>query len=154
MEINVTGTVFVEVGPQTLALLTGGVKNVPVADKSVKELREDAKANLDQLKEREAEVSKKETKPATEKPKAESKPKVDAFADMDDDAKLEAIKTEVTRQTKNKKGADVKFMLAQFDAGRASELAPENYDAFYDAIVRYGKGEKVEEIFPGDEDLN
>lgn len=89
-------------------------------------------------------------KAAVEKPQApKGKP---SFEELDDDAKLEAIKAEVTKQTKNKKGADIKFMLAQFDANRASELAPEHYNDFYAAILRYGKGEAVTDIFP--EDLN
>lgn len=84
-----------------------------------------------------------------EAPRAVAKP---SFEELDDAAKLEAIKAEVTKQTKNKKGADIKFMLAQFDANRASELAPEHYNDFYAAILRYGKGEAVTDIFP--EDLN
>ena len=92
-------------------------------------------------------------KPAAEKTAATPKPKQEtSFEKMNDDAKLEAIKAEVTKQTKNKKGADIKFMLAQFDANRASELAPEHYNDFYAAILRYGKGEAVTDIFP--EDLN
>ena len=92
-------------------------------------------------------------KPVVEKPAATPKPKQEnSFEKMNDDAKLEAIKAEVTKQTKNKKGADIKFMLAQFDANRASELAPEHYNDFYAAILRYGKGEAVTDIFP--EDLN
>jgi hypothetical protein len=90
-------------------------------------------------------------KPASAKP-IEEKPSVgSSFADMDNDAKLEAIKTEVTKQTKNRKGADVKWMLAQFDAASVSKtqpLDPKDYDAFYDAITRYGKGEALTDIFP------
>lgn len=88
-------------------------------------------------------------KAVVEKPAPKGKP---SFEELDDAAKLEAIKAEVTKQTKNKKGADIKFMLAQFDANRASELAPEHYNDFYAAILRYGKGEAVTDIFP--EDLN
>ncbi|EYA03611.1 hypothetical protein M126_3500 [Bacteroides fragilis str. S6L3] len=67
---------------------------------------------------------------------------------MDDDAKLEAIKAEVTKHTKKGKSADIKFLLANFDAGRASELSTEQYDAFFDAITRYGAGEAATDIFP------
>lgn len=88
-------------------------------------------------------------KAVVEKAAPKGKP---SFEELDDAAKLEAIKAEVTKQTKNKKGADIKFMLAQFDANRASELAPEHYNDFYAAILRYGKGEAVTDIFP--EDLN
>lgn len=88
-------------------------------------------------------------KAVVEKPAPKGKA---SFEELDDAAKLEAIKAEVTKQTKNKKGADIKFMLAQFDANRASELAPEHYNDFYAAILRYGKGEAVTDIFP--EDLN
>jgi hypothetical protein len=88
-------------------------------------------------------------KAVVEKPAPKGK---SSFEELNDAAKLEAIKAEVTKQTKNKKGADIKFMLAQFDANRASELAPEHYNDFYAAILRYGKGEAVTDIFP--EDLN
>lgn len=102
----------------------------------------------------------KEEKPKTpkvEKPKSEPKPQKEApaFADLDDDAKLEAIKAEVTKQTKNKKGADIKWMLAQFNASSVSKiepLEPEDYDAFFDAITRYGKGDALTDIFPSELD--
>lgn len=144
MEINVTGTVFVEVGPQTMALLTGGT----LAKAQPKE----------EVAEKPAEEKKTRTrgssKPVEDKA-TETKKDAPAFADLDDDAKLEAIKAEVTKQTKNKKGADVKWMLAQFNAAsvsKAEPLEPEDYDAFYDAITRYGKGEALTDIFP-EEDL-
>lgn len=90
-------------------------------------------------------------KPASAKPIEEKPSAGSSFADMDNDAKLEAIKTEVTKQTKNRKGADVKWMLAQFNAASVSKtqpLDPKDYDAFYDAITRYGKGEALTDIFP------
>lgn len=144
MELKVTGTVFVEVGPQTMALLTGGTlaKAQPkeeVAEKPAEEKKTRTRG------------SKPVEDKATETKKGTTAP---AFADMDDDAKLEAIKAEVTKQTKNKKGADVKWMLAQFNAAsvsKAEPLEPEDYDAFYDAIIRYGKGEALTDIFPGDD---
>lgn len=155
-EVKVT----VDLGEKTLALLTGGI----------------AIANSAKVKEPKVEAPKEEPAPKPEAPKAdtakteaekptrtrrakeqiaaEEEKTANGFADMDDDAKLEAIKTEVTKHTKKGKSADIKFLLSNFDAGRASELAPEDYDAFFDAITRYGKGESVEKIFPGDEDLN
>lgn len=88
----------------------------------------------------------KTSRPAASKPAAAAeKP---AFSDLDDDAKLEAIKAEVTKHTKKGKSADIKFLLANFDAGRASELSTEQYDAFFDAITRYGAGEAATDIFP------
>lgn len=85
---------------------------------------------------------------------AEEAQTANGWGDMDDDAKLEAIKAEVTKHAKKGKSADIKFLLSNFDAGRASELDPKDYDAFFDTITRYGKGESVEKIFPGDEELN
>lgn len=125
---------IVELGPQTAALLatlTGGTakeskqpvesKPVPKAEKPV--LEEKPKA-----------------------PKAPAKPAAEDFDALDDDAKLEAIKTEVTKHTKKGKSADIKALLTHFDAGRASELAVEQYGEFYQAIKRYGAGETVEAI--------
>lgn len=100
------------------------------------------------------EEPKKSTRRTKEQIAAEKAATVNGWDDMDDDAKLEAIKSEVTKHTKKGKSADIKFLLANFDAGRASELATEDYDAFFAAITRYGNGETVETIFPGDEDLN
>jgi len=95
-----------------------------------------------------APVAKTEAPAKVETPKAEKA----NFADLDDDAKLEAIKTEVIKHTKKGKSADIKALLTHFDAGRASELAPEVYGDFYNAIQRYGKGETVEAITGGDLD--
>lgn len=132
VQVNVT----VELGPKTLALLTG-VGVAPAAPaKSVTE--EAPKAEPEKPK---AEAPKVPKTPA--KPKKEEAP---AFEDLDEDAQLEAIKAEVTKHTKKGKSADIKALLAAYDAGRASELAPEQYADFFNAVVRYGKGESVEEI--------
>lgn len=87
----------------------------------------------------------KTQRPAAPKPTAPEKP---TFSELDDDAKLEAIKAEVTKHTKKGKSADIKFLLANYEAGRASELAPEQYDAFFESITRYGAGEAVTDLFP------
>lgn len=68
------------------------------------------------------------------------------LADMPDDEKLEAIRAEVTANTKKGKSADMRAMLNHFGAARASELDVDNYDAFYGAIKRYGDGETLEAI--------
>lgn len=152
MDVNVRVTV--DLGEKTVALLSGSmVVNSPVA-KSV---------NFEEGKAKEIEAAKVDTvKTEIEKPARTRRTKeqiaedeaqtANGWDDMDDDAKLEAIKTEVTKHTKKGKSADIKFLLANFDAGRASELATEDYDAFFDAITRYGKGENVDKIFPSNLD--
>ena len=152
-EVKVT----VDLGEKTLALLTGGfaIANSP----KVKEL---IAVEAAKPKAPNEETLPKEEAPKTEVPArtrrtkeqiaAEEAQTANGWGEMDDDAKLEAIKAEVTKYAKKGKSADIKFMLANLDANRASELAPENYDAFFDAITRYGNGESVEKIFPSDLD--
>ena len=60
----------------------------------------------------------------------------------------------MTKLTKNRKGADVKWILGQFDAASVSKtnpLSPESYDDFYAALTRYGNGEALTDIFPEEE---
>ncbi len=133
MEILVT----VELGPKTTALLANGFAAPQTATLVSNPVAEE------------------KAKAQTKAPKADAKPKAADFDDLDDDAKLEAIKTEVTKHTKKGKSADIKALLTHFDAGRASELAPEQYGDFYNAILRYGKGESVAAITGGgDDDLS
>lgn len=148
MDVNVKVTV--DLGEKTVALLTGGmVVNTPTTKVEPKE--ETAAPKPEAPK---ADVSKTEpekptrTRRTKEQIAAEEARTADGWDEMDDDAKLEAIKAEVTKHAKKGKSADIKFLLSNFDAGRASELAPEDYDAFFDAITRYGKGESVDKIFP------
>lgn len=133
MEVRVT----VELGPLTLALFTNGLAAAQVqAPAQTKEVKT-------------AEVKEVATQAEEEKPKrtrSASKPKTEDFESLDDDAKLEAIKAEVTKHTKKGKSADIKALLAGFDANRASELEADNYNAFFDAVKRYGAGESVEDI--------
>ena len=136
MEVNVTVTV--ELGPKTIALLTGGLE-MPASAKPVKEV-----AKSEPAKEEVAEKPKATRTRTTSKAKA--KEEAPDFGELDEDAQLEAIKAEVTRHTKKGKSADIKALLAHFDAGRASELAPEVYPGFFDAIKRYGAGESVDDI--------
>lgn len=148
-EVKVT----VDLGEKTLALLTGGIAIANNA--KVKEPIAVEAAKPEAPKEEPApkkEAPEKRTRRTKEQIAADEAQTANGWDDMDDDAKLEAIKTEVTKHTKKGKSADIKFLLSNFDAGRASELAPEDYDAFFDAITRYGKGESVETIFPGDLD--
>ena len=145
MEVNVK--VVVDLGEKTVALLTGGMAvNAPIQKVAPKVEAPKAEA----IK---AEPEKPtRTRRTKEQIAAEEAQTANGWDEMDDDAKLEAIKAEVTKHTKKGKSADIKFLLAQFEAGRASELAPEDYDAFFDAITRYGKGESVDKIFPSDLD--
>ena len=150
MDVNVKVTV--DLGEKTVALLTGGM----VGNNLTPKVEPKPAAPKEEVAEKPAEEKKTRTrssKPVEDKA-TETNKDAPAFADLDDDAKLEAIKAEVTKQTKNKKGADVKWMLAQFNAAsvsKAEPLEPEDYDAFYDAITRYGKGEALTDIFPSDD---
>ena len=163
MDVNVKVTV--DLGDKTMSLFNGFV----AANKAVAEAADTAGKVLkkyDGPKEEpapkpeapKADVSKTEpekptrTRRTKEQIAAEEAQTANGWDEMDDDAKLEAIKAEVTKHTKKGKSADIKFLLSNFDAGRASELAPEDYDAFFDAITRYGKGESVETLFPSDLD--
>lgn len=148
MDVNVKVTV--DLGEKTVALLTGGmVVNTPTpkVEPKAEALKEETAAPKPEAPKAEPE---KRTRRTKEQIAAEEAQTANGWDEMDDDAKLEAIKAEVTKHTKKGKSADIKFLLSNFDAGRASELAPEDYDAFFDAITRYGKGESVETIFPSD----
>ena len=154
MDVNVKVTV--DLGEKTVALLTGGmVANTPTpkVEPKAEAPKEETAAPKPEAPKAEPEKPTR-TRRTKEQIAAEEAQTANGWDEMDDDAKLEAIKAEVTKHTKKGKSADIKFLLSNFDAGRASELAPEDYDAFFDAITRYGKGESVEKIFPGDEDLN
>ena len=86
----------------------------------------------------------KKAKEVAPEPEVEEKPEAaPEFSDLDADAQLEAIKAEVTRHTKKGKSADVKAMLAYFDAGRASELAEDQYEDFYNMVKEYAAGKSV-----------
>lgn len=144
MEIKVT----VELGPKTFALLNGFNAQVVGAEKeniTVEKVEADEAAPTEKPKQTRTRTSKAKEE-AAETSKETATTKVEAFEDLDDDAKLEAIKAEVTKHTKKGKSADIKALLLGFDANRASELAPEDYDAFYDAVKRYGAGESVDDI--------
>lgn len=152
MDVNVKVTV--DLGEKTVALLTGGmVVNTPTpkVEPKAEALKEEPAPKPEAPK---ADTAEKPTRTRRTKEQiaAEEAQTANGWDEMDDDAKLEAIKAEVTKHTKKGKSADIKFLLSNFDAGRASELAPEDYDAFFDAITRYGKGESVETIFPSDLD--
>ena len=159
-------TVTFEAGESIKALLFGLMKSViPVEPMLEKELKptgpvkptESVKSEKPAVPEKTAAPAKTE-KPAmsakTEKPAASAKSAEPEFSELDDDAKLEKIKAEVTKLTKNRKGADVKWILGQFDAASVSKtnpLSPESYDDFYEALTRYGKGEALTDIFPEEE---
>lgn len=148
--MEVTVNVNIELGQQTMAFLTRGFMATSaklVSTEKVEEVKTESLAKPEvPAKPAAPAATTKTPRPAASKPAAAAeKP---AFSDLDDDAKLEAIKAEVTKHTKKGKSADIKFLLANFDAGRASELSTEQYDAFFDAITRYGAGEAATDIFP------
>lgn len=148
--MEVTVNVNIELGQQTMAFLTRGFMATSaklVSTEKVEEVKPESPAKPEvPAKPAAPAATTKTQRPAASKPAAAAeKP---AFSDLDDDAKLEAIKAEVTKHTKKGKSADIKFLLANFDAGRASELSTEQYDAFFDAITRYGAGEAATDIFP------
>lgn len=83
------------------------------------------------------------------------KPEDDAastdFASLSDEDKIDVLRTKVASHTKKGKSADIRFMLAQFDASTVSQnnpLKPEDYNAFNEALDRYSAGESVTDIFP------
>jgi hypothetical protein len=149
-EVKVT----VDLGEKTVALLTGGfaVAKAPEVKEPQKcEEAKPLKALTDAKPPKggyDSYVPKEPAPKAAKAPKAEPAD-ANGWDELDDDAKLEIIKTEVTKHTKKGKSGDIKFLLANFDAGRASELSTDDYGAFYEAIKRYGKGESVDKIFPG-----
>lgn len=148
--MEVTVNVNIELGQQTMAFLTRGFMATSaklLSTEKVEEVKPESPAKPEVPAKPAAPAATTRTqRPAASKPAAAAeKP---AFLDLDDDAKLEAIKAEVTKHTKKGKSADIKFLLANFDAGRASELSTEQYDAFFDAITRYGAGEAATDIFP------
>lgn len=153
MEIKVTGTVFVELGPTTVALLSGGLmaNNQPAAKPSkeavalVGDAKTTTQADIDDLKRKQAEAT-------APKAKAPKKDEPTPFEELDDEAKLAEIQTQITKGTKKGKSADIKFLLQNFEANRASNLAVEQYDDFYNALMRYYGGEAVTDIFPGDDE--
>jgi hypothetical protein len=154
-EVKVT----VDLGEKTVALLTGGIAIANTVKEPIAVEAEAPKAesptpiSAAKPEAPKAAVFKTEPEKRTRRTKeqiaAEEAQTANGWNEMDDDAKLDAIRSEVTKYTKKGKSADIKFLLSNFDANRASELAPEDYDAFFDAITRYGKGESVESIFPG-----
>lgn len=148
--MEVTVNVNIELGQQTMAFLTRGFMDTSaklVSTEKVEEAKPEsiAKPEVPAKPAAPAATTRTQRPAASKLAAAAEKP---AFSDLDDDAKLEAIKAEVTKHTKKGKSADIKFLLANFDAGRASELSTEQYDAFFDAITRYGAGEAATDIFP------
>jgi len=131
MEIQVT----VELGSKTIALLSS-LGFAP-------SLKSSAVATTDAPAENVVTTTKVKVAETTTKTKTAKAPD---FGELDADAQLEAIKAKVTQNTKKGKSADVKTLLAFFDAGRASELTEEQYQDFFDMITRYGAGESADDI--------
>ena len=61
------------------------------------------------------------------------------FAQLADQAKLNIIKKEINTLTKLKKNREIKELLLEHGAIRASELAPETYDMIYEALTNLKK---------------
>lgn len=150
-------TVTFEAGESFKALLFGLMKPViPVESMPEKELKPTVPVKpTESVKTEKPAVPEKTVAPAKpEKTAASAKSAEPEFSELDDNAKLEKIKAEVTKLTKNRKGADVKWILGQFDAASVSKtnpLSPESYDDFYEALTRYRKGEALTDIFPEEE---
>lgn len=160
MEVNVKVTV--DLGDKTMALInsltadqateTPKTRTMP-KPKPTPKPTENPDPNEAAEVEKPAPVKLAETKPnETPEPLKGAENKGGDWGKMDDDDKLDAIKSQVTKFAKKGKASDIKFMLGQFDAQRASELNPKDYDAFYAAIIRYGEGEDIEAIFPNELD--
>lgn len=142
MEFKVT--VNVELGPNTFALLSGIMQRAampqeqtatPTAPKADKTETPPAKSG--------GAGSKSAPK---EEPVKETPVETPTFEDLDEAEQLEAIKAEVTKHTKRGKSADIKALLAFFEASRLSELPVDQYPAFMDALGRYAKGESIDSI--------
>lgn len=137
--IDIKVTVTVDLGEKTVALLHGLQGGVAIKTPRIPEPETDEP----QAPEPVAPPTTARTRTTAAKAK---QPETPGFEDLDEDAKLEAIKAEVTKHTKKGKSADIKALLTGFEANRASELDPENYDAFMKAVKRYGAGESIDDI--------
>lgn len=165
MDVNVKVTV--DLGEKTLTVLSGLLGQNATTAKPVAELfpTEKADAPADEApapaKSAETRVRRSAAQIAADKAAAEAKTpakeeaapakeeareKPADFADLDEEAQAEEIKTMVTRNVKKGKSADVKKMLAHFEASRASELAPDQYGDFYEMIKAYGAGASVDSL--------
>lgn len=76
-------------------------------------------------------------------PKGKAAIASDAFAGLDADDQLEAIKGEVTKHSKRGKTADMKEIIGHFGAARASEIDPTHYADAYAVLIAYGNGASV-----------
>lgn len=81
--------------------------------------------------------------------KKEEAPKEVPFIDRSEDEQLKEIMRVVGLVSKKKGGGDdVREMLSVYDAGKSSNLLPEDYVEFYAGLERYRAGESVDEIYP------
>lgn len=169
MEVNVKVTV--DLGDRTMSLLGGvmaanaGIAKATDTVNKVPEKYADEPAEQATAAPAEKPTRSRRTKdqiaaetakpaPAKEPVKVEAPEPEEAatdFATLSDEDKISALRTKVAMHTKKGKSADIRFMLAQFDARTVSQdepLKPEDYDAFNEALERYGAGESVTDIFP------
>lgn len=165
MEVNVKVTV--DLGDRTMSLLGGamaanaGIAKATDTVNKVLVKYADEPAEKSDAPQPEKPTRTRRTKeqiaaaPTKEPVKVEApEPKEEAapdFATLSDEDKVGALRTKVSQYTKKGKSADIRFMLAQFDARTVSQdepLKPEDYDAFNEALERYGAGASVTDIFP------
>ena len=75
------------------------------------------------------------------------------FDDLEDGEKLEKLKQRVSNLSKKAgNSANLRILLAHFQAARTSELNPSDYDEFNDFLDRYQEGESVQDITGGNLD--
>jgi hypothetical protein len=135
----------VDLGDKTISLVNGiiaiakGAEEAPKANQNAPVIELNVKASPERSAKLSGSSQKEIVSGSTEKDSS--------WEHLDDDVRLDAIRDQVTKNTSKGKSADVVSLLSHFDAKRASELAPEDYDAFYSAIIRYGRGESIEQIF-------
>lgn len=131
--------VTVDLGEKTLKFLTSGPIQAPQPPADPRNIFKELN---------EKKIKEDVNKPAAatdKKPEPPAKKNLD-FNDLDDDAKLEVLKSEVAKHSKAGKAADIKALLTHFGTSRASLLSVDSYDDFHDAIQRYGNGESVAQI--------
>lgn len=72
--------------------------------------------------------------------------RIEALEAQDADEQLATVQAEVTKHSKKGKTADIKKLLAIFDAPKVSELDPSTYGEFYGLVLRFGAGESADDI--------
>lgn len=126
-----------ELGPLTLALLTGAINSANSGETGGKATTTAAPAKAEAAA-----------------PKATGTPKKTAtaekgFADLDEAGKLEYLKGKNSEVAKKLGLDNIKTLLKKYDAGKTGDLAAGNYDAYHADLLRLIAGEKAEAIAGG-----